>query len=180
MSKRIQYRRRILFERLEPRYAMDGAGIDSEPYVCPEVVVEPGSEWQNVIIPTDVNQDNVISPIDVLILINAMNDDGVRMLDSSVDTAIKVDVNGDGHLTPSDLIAVINELNEPGRDTAVAIAEARYGGRPHGAIKPVFHELGSLEYSISYCTSRLFEGLLGEPTAIVTPSTGHVEWIPLE
>jgi hypothetical protein len=73
----------------------------------------------------DVNQDGVVAPGDVLIVINALNDAAER---ESPGQAISTpaeymwDVNEDGQLTPNDALIVVNYLNSNSL-TAIASAE---------------------------------------------------------
>ena len=62
----------------------------------------------NLANPLDVNLDDQVSPIDALIVINALNDDGQL----SVETNYKIDTNGDGQTSPLDALIVINGLND--------------------------------------------------------------------
>ena len=87
-----------MFEQLEQRLMMN-------------------SDWRNPARPLDVNNDMHVSPLDALVVINALNsrgasrDLGVRQnrLDSYLDT------NGDRSLSPLDALVVINELNRSDR-----------------------------------------------------------------
>jgi len=70
------------------------------------------SDWQNPIEPADVNDDSIVSPIDLLLVINDIRKSGSRVLDaSSLDTTtLFVDVSGDGILSPIDVLQGINAL----------------------------------------------------------------------
>ena len=59
----------------------------------------------NVRSPMDINGDGVISAIDVLVVINAINDIAFKSSEHSIDT------NGNGLLEPIDSLIVINFLN---------------------------------------------------------------------
>jgi hypothetical protein len=75
--------------------------------------------WQNVVQPLDVNGDSDISPIDVLLIINELNDPrysdrGTNRLPSAVNVVGPyLDTNGDNAVTPIDALLVINWLNRP-------------------------------------------------------------------
>ena len=74
---------------------------------------DPNFPWQNARNRFDVNNDGLVSPIDALLVINALN---VRMIltPELPDPFIPVryvDVSGDGLLSPIDALLVINELN---------------------------------------------------------------------
>ena len=71
--------------------------------------------WNNVRRPFDVNDDGVVSPVDALLVINAINTRGSRVLPTSLASATGlfgfVDSSGDGTLAPIDALLVINEIN---------------------------------------------------------------------
>ena len=76
--------------------------------------------WQNATDCNDVNQDGVVSALDVLPIIRALNNDGAKLLpelaagepDSGVTTArMLVDANGDGWLTAADARQVMTVLD---------------------------------------------------------------------
>ncbi len=113
MLKHMRLRRRIIFERLEPRYAMDGDCTDGVG-PCPTEVDPTRSAWQNAFLPADVNQDGLVSPLDALIVINELTENGARPLGAGVPPQNMVDVNGDRLVTPLDALVVIDELNRVG------------------------------------------------------------------
>lgn len=59
----------------------------------------------------DVNQDNIVSPLDALVVINDLNRRGGRLLQGLNLEGYFIDVNDDGWLTPLDALVVINHLN---------------------------------------------------------------------
>lgn len=64
----------------------------------------------------DVNNDGVVSPIDVLLIINRLNQGGAGKLGGGEGEGAKyfVDVNADGFLSAIDALQVINTLNKGG------------------------------------------------------------------
>ena len=61
--------------------------------------------------PLDTNGDGKVSPIDVLIIINWLND---PTKPTTVPPApANLDVNGDGIITPNDALIIINWINTP-------------------------------------------------------------------
>jgi hypothetical protein len=76
-------------------------------------VVRATPPWQNKHWAMDVNDDGVLGPIDVLIVINALNRMGVTPLDRPppAGSTTFCDVNGDRMLTPLDALLLINALN---------------------------------------------------------------------
>jgi hypothetical protein len=78
-------------------------------------VSEHPTPWQNPKSPFDVTDDGVISPLDVLTLINEINLHDARLLPvPPVPPHLPIayfDVTGDNEVTPLDVLAVINDLN---------------------------------------------------------------------
>jgi hypothetical protein len=73
----------------------------------------------NYLIAEDVNQDFTVSPVDALLVINALNNGGSRSFgegEVASGVAAKLDVNGDNLLSPIDALGVINRLNGEGED----------------------------------------------------------------
>lgn len=68
------------------------------------------SAWTNQDHVEDINADGAITPLDALLIINELNRDGIKALDS-VPTSPFLDANGDAMLTPIDVLLVINSLN---------------------------------------------------------------------
>jgi hypothetical protein len=69
--------------------------------------------WQNQAVPEDVNNDQAITALDALIIINQLNENQAGMLGPRpVDLERFVDVTGDGRLTSLDALRVINSLND--------------------------------------------------------------------
>lgn len=72
--------------------------------------------WQNATIVEDVNNDGYVSPLDALVVINVLNREGVKHLNTIRDTSWVsgppyADTNGDNWVTPLDALLVINFLN---------------------------------------------------------------------
>jgi Ca2+-binding EF-hand superfamily protein len=71
------------------------------------------SHWHNSAKPHDVNQDRIVSPMDVLLVINTLNAGGARTLSAAEGEATAlVDVNADSQVTPLDCLSVVNELSQ--------------------------------------------------------------------
>jgi len=68
----------------------------------------------------DVNNNGVTTPLDVLLLVNAINS-GLAVAGEST---YYVDVNNDRHLTPLDALLVVNYLNNPDPVTVLAAIAA--------------------------------------------------------
>jgi len=71
-------------------------------------------DWQNPLQPLDVDDVDGITPLDALLVINALNDTGVHDLPPETPTTniYYYDVDPDGILTPLDALIVINYLND--------------------------------------------------------------------
>lgn len=69
--------------------------------------------WQNPVQPLDVNGDAHVSPLDALIVINALNEHGPGNLNAIFGSPSQYyyDVNGDDLLSPLDALMIINRLN---------------------------------------------------------------------
>ena len=87
-----------------------------------ERIVLSASPWQNPVNALDVNRDSYVTPLDVLIPINELNDGTTGELRDDYAppilqnmaedyTAAYLDPNGDGMLSPVDALAIINVLN---------------------------------------------------------------------
>lgn len=88
-----------------------------------DVTVTPRqSPHQNPDLPTDVNGDGIVTPVDALIVLNMLNrheelPDEPSPGDGEENPALP-DVSGDGALTPLDALLIINELNNRNRSDA--------------------------------------------------------------
>ena len=83
----------------------------------------------NPYIAQDVNMDFVVSPMDALLVINALNQGGARSFgegENSAQLTALLDVNGDNMLTAMDALSVINRLNGEGEDPLVPYVAFSY------------------------------------------------------
>lgn len=69
------------------------------------------SPLHNSVLPADVNQDQVVTAIDALQIINELNTSGPRVLTHADTAGSKLDVSNDGVITALDALQVINYLN---------------------------------------------------------------------
>lgn len=92
-------------EQLEPRHLM-------------------ASDWQNASLIRDVDASSLVTPLDVLMLVNNLNRNGSRELPPRSQHAEEpfYDVNGDNHVTPLDVLMVINAINSFGDTTPTVVA----------------------------------------------------------
>ncbi|TWT73240.1 Dockerin type I repeat protein [Allorhodopirellula solitaria] len=74
-----------------------------------EQVVNP---WHNSALAVDVNQDQIVTAIDALQVINYLNTFGAGGLANADAFASKIDVTNDGTITALDALRVINYLNQ--------------------------------------------------------------------
>lgn len=81
------------------------------------IIIEPKHKpYHNPRTPSDVNNDGIVTPSDVLIIINDLNENGSHPVPRSGNASgespeYMPDVNGDGIITPLDVLLIINELN---------------------------------------------------------------------
>lgn len=67
---------------------------------------------QNPLNPTDTNGDGVVSPVDSLLVVTALNlNAGGQVSSGAYDSSGLVDVSGDNNISPVDALLVINRLN---------------------------------------------------------------------
>jgi hypothetical protein len=96
------------------RYTIrDNDGFFSNEALVTITVIEV-PDYHNVALPADVNNSGNVSPVDVLILINYINQVGFELPPAPMPPATPpyyYDVDGDGFVTPKDVILVVNYLN---------------------------------------------------------------------
>ena len=120
------------------------------------------SDWTNPARPNDVNNDMYVSPLDALVVINALNRrDGTPSLGTrSNPLASYLDTNGDSTLSPLDALFVINQLNS--RDESTQMGPARVEGEsepaPAGFISILFGSLPGNSNQIVELTTQLSIG----------------------
>ena len=93
------------------------------------VTVSGKTDWQNPVDRLDSNGDKEVSPIDALVIINSLNEDGSRELGNLLEPPpLWYDVNGDGSISPIDPLVIINHLNETESE-----------GEGHFIVAPISH-----------------------------------------
>lgn len=97
--------------------ATDAGGFTTTQQIIIQVLVN-AKPWQNASNPLDVNGDGMVTPGDVLIVINEINtpaaSDSFGTLPSERPDTPNTpffDVNGDGSVSPIDVLIIINDLN---------------------------------------------------------------------
>ncbi|MBL7044650.1 MAG: hypothetical protein ISR77_38845, partial [Pirellulaceae bacterium] len=135
----------------------------------------PPAEWQNPINRFDVNNDGSVSPIDVLLVINHINNVGssVPAPPETPPPYVNVDgsvtVTGEENVTPLDVLLVITEINRlnasQGEGERVATAEGESAPVPAVIDVPVM-DIGSSS------TSQSVQLVSAEP---LSASSNHVD-----
>lgn len=72
--------------------------------------------------PLDVNSDGAISPLDAMLVLNDLNQNGARKVTSKPEGTAYPDTNKDQHISPLDALLVLNELQQ--REVAARAAVA--------------------------------------------------------
>jgi len=127
-----------------------GAGALGTVLVIVNGVSDP--PYQNAANTRDVNADGMISPMDVLILINYLNTNGPVTLPAGMPRPPYLDVNGDGAASAADVILVVNTLNNPAAGEGEAALEST----------PV---LGADALTATEAGACSFSALSGDPAA---------------
>lgn len=68
------------------------------------------SDWHNASLPCDVDGTELVTPLDALVVINALNRDGSHPLSQPNNGEPLMDVDADGYVTPLDVLSVINVI----------------------------------------------------------------------
>ncbi len=76
-------------------------------------ITDSDTTWHNSTLPSDVNDDDRVSPIDVLLVINYLNEFGSGTVPSTNPPPF-LDVSNDRQISPIDALLVINYLNQFG------------------------------------------------------------------
>ncbi len=82
--------------------------------------------WQNPVERTDVDNDGVTVPLDVLILVNVLNTSGSGPLGVPATDSMFLDVDNDGVVSPQDALIVMNSLNLLEAASVGAGSDGRY------------------------------------------------------
>ncbi len=81
-------------------------------------IMDDENVWHNPNNPVDTNADGLVTPLDALLIINALNLNGPKPVSEIIlpytDRPFQIDVNGDGVISPLDALIVINHLNRFG------------------------------------------------------------------
>ncbi len=89
-------------------------------------VLENGNPFHNSQSPYDVNSDGIVTPLDALLIINALSRNGGGGPITSFSPPGRYwDVNGDGLITPLDALLIINYINRQNRNQGLSEPEAQ-------------------------------------------------------
>ena len=138
-------------------------------------VVDNPTPWKNSKNSFDTNHDDIIAPIDVLIIINELNsptsiDESGRLIEVQSPGSFYFDVNGDGYCTPIDALLIINHLNS----SAVAEGEhARSSSTLDGPYRMFSLQSPTARSGLSRNTTR-------EPPAdgVASETNKATRWLP--
>jgi Dockerin type I domain/Bacterial pre-peptidase C-terminal domain len=75
------------------------------------VILESDKLWHNFVQPTDVNNDQSVTALDALIIIDHLNRNRPGSVPTTGTPPPYLDVNGDNQVTPIDILLVISKLN---------------------------------------------------------------------
>lgn len=124
--------------------------------------------WQNPANNMDVNNDGLVVPLDVLILINHLNEFGPHELTATTSSPPPfLDVNGDNTIAPIDVLIVINRLN----DAATAEGET-VGIFPDS---PSAQDSSSEQRRTAFVASSESEPIVQASQSAATTKTNHSE-----
>ncbi|TWU42045.1 Calx-beta domain-containing protein [Novipirellula artificiosorum] len=120
-SSRSGQKRRLISELLERRELLAGDIL--------------ASSYHNASMPTDVDANQQVTPLDALMVINYLSQPGAGVQGEQISGF--VDVNDDGQVSASDALMVINELNRLGEgagDPVIELQLRALGGDANGDI----------------------------------------------
>ncbi len=101
------------------RRAERSRGLKVESLEARQLLAADLAPNQNPFIAEDVNLDFRVSPLDALLVINALNESGARSFaEGEIQSGVSqmLDVNGDNFLSPLDALMIVNRLNAEGED----------------------------------------------------------------
>ncbi len=115
-----------------------------------DVLLSSENSWQNPIQALDINGDQLVTPLDALLVINALNQDGARILPprpAGEDPIPYLDSSGDGFLSALDALLIINALNSQAAASPVTAAAPNAAApvtpAPEGEIGALRHQFAA-------------------------------------
>lgn len=133
--------------------------------------------WQNPNNALDVNGDGFVSPIDALLVVNALNTLGGIPLPTPAIVPPYIDVNGDGNLSAIDLLLVVAQLNAaPVQLQAAPLSSSLVADESAGAADSAGDDsTGDLAFAVSLgqtpVSSPVATGTSSAPTAATSSSS---------
>jgi RHS repeat-associated protein len=142
-----------------------------------ETRVVMASDWQNPVHSLDVDNDNSVSPLDVLVVINAINQGNIGPFETiNVADGYYLDADGDGQLSPLDVLAIINYLNNSSQDNGGGTSPDQ-GNTPVGFLAIPLRQLNGQTNEIVAISGQLVGGAIGfreMGVYVAESSNGHV------
>ena len=129
-TKSFKIRRLAQFERLELRQLLAS---------------DCGLSLHHAALPEDVNSDQIVTPLDALMVINYLNssaDRSVCSLGGEGESLALLDVSGDSWISPLDALLVINHLNAEGEVSEAARRDPAFNARLTATVNQA-EQLGS-------------------------------------
>lgn len=116
----------------------NSGGESAKARVSLTVAEAVGTKWRNPANSLDVNNDNFVSSIDALLILNVLEAKGGHRLPPPTTGQAAppyLDVNGDSSISPADALAVVNEINRiiAERQNAQNAAEGESTSESHSA-----------------------------------------------
>jgi hypothetical protein len=136
------------------------SGAWVQPYTSIDATIEivNAGPWQNEVNSFDVDDDNGISPLDVLSLIHVINlnsfPNGSLPSRGSSTSKNFFDTNGDGRVDPLDVLKVNNELNRSGSSEGEGVGE--------GSVKVIQAESPMSRAMIDRAMAADLDSMLGD------------------
>jgi|GEM_PF-5168259 len=97
------------------RITVTGQALNSSLTISMDIIDDDSvSPWHNVLLPADVDSDGVLSPPDVLVVINQLRRGGGLLPIPTQPVTRFVDTDGDFFLSPVDVLRVINAMKRQG------------------------------------------------------------------
>lgn len=141
------------------------------------------SDWQNAVNRLDVDASGFVAPIDVLLVVNDINQNGARTLPANKPagyTGPLCDTSGDGLVSALDALLVVNAINQfPDAPTLqVGLSQASDANGDHVVLTPNVVYEGTSVPNISVKVERL-EGELSTVQLQTTASSNGTLQLPL-
>ena len=140
-------------------------------------VVKDPTPHHNDANPYDVDGDGVLTPLDPLVVINHINENGVGPIEEPGEgegTLPDLDVDGDGEVTPLDILILINKLNQQNEDDE----ESGTGEGAEGEAAPLVVEVPLVQAPVAQAPvalPNLFDASLASYLSDLTNEVGPLK-----